>query len=331
VPAPFDAVLIISFGGPAGLSDVMPFLENVVRGRRVPQARLVEVAHHYAIFNGVSPITAYTRQQATGLQTRLQSASVDLPVYIGMRNWHPFLSDTLSEMARAGVRRAIGFIAAPHRSYSSCAQYRENVRDARAHIRSSGLRDIDVIYVNDWHAHPNYVNACAERVLAAIAKLPPSLAAAAPLVFTAHSIPESQAAKYPYRAQFEETARLVSEAVERSSGVHRSYACVYQSRSGRPEDPWLGPDVSEYLIEAAKNGLQAAVLSPIGFLCDHIEVLYDLDVEAAQTCREVGVSMTRASAVNDHPRFLDMMADMVLQACQRYDRGVPVGLSSASA
>lgn len=322
--APFDAVLLISFGGPAGPSDVMPFLENVVRGRRVPRSRLLDVAEHYAIFNGVSPITAYTRQQADGLQRRLQRASVDLPVHVGMRNWHPFLSDTLSEMSRHGVKRAVGFIAAPHRSYSSCAQYRENVREANAAVRASGLADIDVIYVNDWHAHPQYVNACAERALAAIAAQPPPLAADAALVFTAHSIPESQAAMYPYRAQFEETARLVSEAVERSSGVRRSYACVYQSRSGRPEDPWLGPDVSEYLTEAAKQGLRAAVLCPIGFLCDHIEVLYDLDVEAAQTCREIGVSMTRASAVNDHPRFLDMMAEVVIEVSRRYERGVPI-------
>jgi protoporphyrin/coproporphyrin ferrochelatase len=326
VPSSFDAVLIIAFGGPAGPSDVMPFLENVVRGRRVPRSRLLEVAEHYAIFNGVSPITECTRRQAAGLQDCLRRASLDLPVYVGMRNWHPFLADTLTEMASHGVRRAIAFIAAPHRSYSSCAQYRENVRDAKAHLRRTGLPDIDVLYVSDWHAHPRYVAACAERALAAIATQPPLLAAGAQLVFTAHSIPESQAARYPYRAQFEETARLVSEAVAREDGVRRSYACVYQSRSGRPEDPWLGPDVSEYLADAATHGLQAAVLCPIGFICDHIEVLFDLDVEAAQTCRDVGLSMTRAAAVNDHPRFLDMMADVVIQVSRRYERGVPLAL-----
>lgn len=326
VPSPFDAVLIIAFGGPAGPSDVMPFLENVVRGRRVPQSRLLEVAEHYAIFNGVSPLTECTRRQAAGLRDRLRGASIDLPVYVGMRNWHPFLSDTLTEMAHQGVRRAIAFIAAPHRSYSSCGQYRENVRDAKAHLRRAVVPDIDVVYVNDWHAHPQYVATCAERALAAIATQPASLAAGARLVFTAHSIPESQAARYPYRAQFEETARLVSEAVAREGGVPRSYACVYQSRSGRPEDPWLGPDVSEYLAGAAAQGLQAVVLCPIGFLCDHIEVLFDLDVEAARTCRDLGLSMTRAAAANDHPRFLDMMADVVIQVWRRYERGVPVAL-----
>ena len=327
MPAPFDAVLVISFGGPAGPSDVMPFLQNVVRGRRVPPSRLEEVAHHYAIFNGVSPITQYTRQQAAGLQARLRRASLDLPVHVGMRNWHPFLSDTLSEMVARGIRRVIGFIAAPHRSYSSCAQYRENVRDAIAHVRRAGLPDVEIVYVNDWHAHPQYVLACAERALAAIALQPASFASTAPLVFTAHSIPDSQAALYPYRAQFEETARLVSEAVERMSGVRRSYVSVFQSRSGRPEDPWLGPDVLEYLTGAAAQGLRAAVLCPIGFVCDHIEVLYDLDVEAAQRCQEIDVSMTRAATVNDHPRFLDMMADVVLDVWKRYERGVPVGLA----
>ena len=326
MPSSFDAVLIIAFGGPAGPSDVMPFLENVVRGRRVPRSRLLEVAEHYAMFNGVSPITGCTRQQAAGLQDRLRRASLDLPVYVGMRNWHPFLADTLTEMSRDGVRRAIAFIAAPHRSYSSCAQYRENVRDAKAHLRRSGLRDVDVVYVNDWHAHRQYVAACAERALAGIAAQPASLAAGAKLVFTAHSIPETQAALYPYRAQFEETARLVSEAVARQDGVRRSYTCVYQSRSGRPEDSWLGPDVSEYLTDAAKHGLRSAVLCPVGFLCDHIEVLFDLDIEAAQTCRDVGLSMTRAAAVNDHPLFLDMMADVVIQVWRRYEHRVPLAL-----
>ena len=302
----------------------MPFLENVVRGRRVPPSRLLEVAEHYAIFNGVSPITECTRRQASGLEERLRRSSVDCAVHVGMRNWHPFLADTLTEMSGQGVRRAIGLVLAPHRSYSSCTQYRENVRDARAHLRREGLSDIDVVYVNDWHAHPQYVAACADRAIAAIAEQPPSLAASARLVFTAHSIPESQAARYPYRAQFEETARLVRQAVERRDGVPRSSACVYQSRSGRPEDPWLGPDVAEYLIEAATEGVQAVVLCPIGFVCDHIEVLYDLDVEAAQTCRDLGLSMTRAAAVNDHPRFLDMMADVVAQVWRRYERGVPL-------
>lgn len=309
----------------------MPFLENVVRGRRVPVSRLHDVAEHYKIFGGVSPITELTRRQAAGLEARLSAASVPLPVAVGMRNWHPFLSDTLAALARSNARRVIAFIAAPHRSYSSCGQYRENMDDARAELRRSGLTDVVVTYVDDWHAHPDYIAACAERALEAIAALPADLRPAARLVFTAHSIPETQAERYPYRAQFEETARLVREAVERVDGERRSLACVYQSRSGRPEDPWLGPDVSEYLIEARARGLEAAVLCPIGFVCDHIEVLYDLDVGAAEACRTVGLPMARAAAVNDHPRFLKMMADVVLRTWKRYERGVPLAIGTPQA
>jgi ferrochelatase len=324
VGSPFDAVLVIAFGGPSGPADVMPFLENVVRGRRIPPARLHEVAEHYAIFGGVSPITELTKLQAAGLEAGLAARSLPLPVYVGMRNWHPYLADTLATMSRDGVRRAIGFIAAPHRSYSSCLQYRENVEAARAELPRAGLRDVAVTYVEDWHAHEDYVAACADRAIDAIAALPVELRAAARLVFSAHSLPESQAARYPYRAQFEETARQVHEAVERADGVRRTRACVYQSRSGRPEDPWLGPDVSEYLVEARRGGLAAAVICPIGFVCDHIEILFDLDVEAAQACRSVGLPMTRAGAVNDHPRFIQMMTDVVLRVWRRYERGTPI-------
>ena len=328
VAQPFDAVLMVAFGGPAGPSDVMPFLENVVRGRRVPASRLHEVAEHYEIFGGVSPITELTRRQAAGLEARLREAARPLPVHIGMRNWHPFLADTLAQMARGGVRRAIAFIAAPHRSYSSCGQYRENLQDARTALLRGGLPDVTTTFVEDWHAHPDYIGACADRALAAIGSLPAALQGAAALVFTAHSIPASQAQRYPYQAQFEETARLVHEAVERADGVRRPRACVYQSRSGRPEDPWLGPDVSEHLTRARARGLEAAVLCPIGFVCDHIEVLFDLDVEAAATCRAIGLPMTRAAAANDHPLFVRMMADVVIRTIGRYDRGVPLALAS---
>lgn len=317
---------MIAFGGPAGSADVRPFLENVVRGRRVTASRLDEVAEHYAIFGGVSPITEITRLQAAGLEARLRAQSRPLPVHVGMRNWHPFLADTFMQMSKDGVRRAVAFIAAPHRSYSSCAQYRENISDARAQLRRAGLRDIAVMYVGDWHAHPDYIAACADRARAALAALPAALRPAARLVFTAHSIPVAQSRRYPYRAQFEDTARLVRDAVEAADGTRRSYACVYQSRSGRPEDPWLGPDVSEYLIDARARGLDAAVLCPVGFVCDHIEILFDLDVEAAAACRAVGLTMTRAAAVNDHPQFLNMMADVVLQTWKRYERGVPLDI-----
>ena len=320
----FEAVLVVAFGGPQGADEVRPFLANVLRGRRVAPGRVDEVAHHYEMFGGVSPLTRITAMQAEGLRTRLAAAGAPLPVYVGMRNWHPFLADTLAEMSRAGIRRAIGFIAAAHRSYSSCTQYRENVDAARAEIVGRGLADVQVTFVPDWYAHPGFVAANVDHVTRALVRLPATLRDRARLIFTAHSIPVSMAERYPYREQFETTARLVAEGL---GGVNTAdAACVYQSRSGRPEDPWLGPDINEYLRDARARGLQAAVLCPAGFLCDHIEVLYDLDVEAADVCREVGLPMVRAESVNEHPLFLDMMADVVLGVMRRYEQGRPLEL-----
>ena len=318
----FDAVLVVSFGGPQGPDDIRPFLANVLRGRRVSPERVEEVAHHYERFGGVSPITTITRRQAAGLEARLRDAGEPLPVYVGMRNWHPYLADTLREMHSAGVRRAIGFIAAAQHSYSSCQQYRENVAAARAELRAHGA-DVEVTFVGSWFDHPGFVQANAAHVRAALARLDPPLQDAARLVCTAHSIPVPMARRSRYEAQLRESSRLVAEA----AGL-RDWELVYQSRSGRPEDPWLGPDVGEYLRAARADGLQAAVLCPIGFVCDHIEVLYDLDQEAAAVCREIGLPMVRAEAVNDDPRFLDMMADMVLRTLRRYDSGRPLPLTA---
>jgi protoporphyrin/coproporphyrin ferrochelatase len=327
---PFDAVLMIAFGGPLGPADVRPFLANVLRGRRVTPERIQEVAHHYDLFGGVSPLTELTRAQAAGLGARLRASGHDLPVYVGMRNWHPFLAETLEDMSRNGVRRAIGFIAAPHRSYSSCTQYRENVRDARAAVRAAGLADVEVTYVDDWHTHPRYIEASADHVEAALLQLPDSLRARAMLVCTAHSIPASMAARYPYQQQYEATAALIADRVRTRTGLPLPIATVYQSRSGRADDPWLGPDVCDFLREARQRGLEAAVLCPAGFVCDHIEVLYDLDTEAAGVCREIGLPMVRARTVNDHPAFLDMMADVVTRTITRYAHARPLPLLNPS-
>jgi protoporphyrin/coproporphyrin ferrochelatase len=340
VTQPFDAVLVIAFGGPQAPADVRPFLQNVLRGRRVAPGRVDEVAHHYAAVGGRSPITELTRLQAAGLQRRLADAGTPLPVFVGMRNWHPYLADTLAEMSRAGIRRAVGFIAAAHRSYSSCTQYRENVADARASLAQRGLADVEVTYVEDWYYHPLFVAANADRIRAAIDGLDPRLRDRARLVFTAHSIPESMAAQYPYREQFEETARLTTHAVVGARSSRRDAdllrdadladssrpGTVYQSRSGRPEDPWLGPDICDYLRDERSRGLEAVVICPIGFVCDHVEVLYDLDVEGAEVCRAIDLPMVRAQAVNDHPAFLDMMADVVLRTCRRYEHARPLEL-----
>ena len=326
---PFDAVLVIAFGGPEGPDDVRPFLANVLRGRRVPPARVEAVAHHYDLFGGVSPITRLTMRQAAGLRSRLAARGTALPVYVGMRNWHPYLADALADMSRAGVRRALGFIAAAHRSYSGCTQYKENVAEARAALGRQGLADVEITYVADWHAHPGFVEANADNARSALEQLPPDVRAEARLVFTAHSIPLSMAERYPYREQFEETARLVAARI-RAAGACPApgidYATVFQSRSGRPEDPWLEPDICDYLRAEHEKGLKAAVICPIGFVCDHIEVLYDLDVQAADVCREIGLPMRRAEAVNDHPRFVEMMADVVLDTCRRYEASRPLEL-----
>ena len=303
----FDSVLVISFGGPQGLADIRPFLERVLRGRRVTPERIEEVAHHYELFGGISPITELTRRQAEGLRQRLAAAGHPLPVYVGMRNWHPFLADTLREMYDAGHRRAIGFIAAPHASYSSREQYQENVAAARAELRAATGGDIEIDYTGSWFDHPLFIAANAAHVRDARERLPVGLRDAARLIFTAHSIPTPMAEASRYREELAESARLVAEAV----GM-RDWALVYQSRSGRPSDPWLEPDVCDYLRREHAKGLPAAVLCPIGFVCDHIEVLYDLDCEAADACREIGLVMTRAAAVNDDPLFLDMMADVVM-------------------
>jgi ferrochelatase len=320
----FDSVLVVSFGGPQGLDDIRPFLANVLRGRRVSPERVEEVARHYELFGGVSPITAITRQQAAGLQDRLAAAGRPLPVYVGMRNWHPLLPDTLRDLRAAGLRRAVGFIAAAQHSYSSCQQYRENVAAARADLRRDG-DDVEVTFVGSWFDHPSFIAANAAHVREALEKLPEHLRPSARLVCTAHSIPSPMAAASRYEAQLRESARLVAD----KAGI-REWAVVYQSRSGRPGDPWLEPDISDYLRRERAAGLEAAVICPIGFVCDHIEVLYDLDREAAAVSREIGLAMARAEAVNDDPLFLDMMADVVLRTITKYEHGRPLPLAAVS-
>ena len=316
----FDSVLLISFGGPQGRDDIRPFLANVLRGRRVSPERVEEVAHHYELFDGVSPITELTRRQAEGLRVRLAVAGRPLPVYIGMRNWHPLLADTLRTMHADGIRRAIGFIAAAHHSYSSCQQYRENVAAAQRELEAAGGH-VDITFAGSWYDHPLFIDANAAHVNAARQRLPTAVRDAARVVFTAHSIPTPMAEVSLYREQLQSSARLIAEKARVSD-----WTVVYQSRSGRPQDPWLEPDVCEYLRREYASGLRAAILCPVGFVCDHIEVLYDLDREAAETCASIGLPMVRAEAVNDDPLFLDMMTDVVLRTIRRYETGRPLSI-----
>jgi ferrochelatase len=319
----FEAVLLVSFGGPEGPADVRPFLANVLRGRRVSPERVEEVAHHYEHFGGISPISELTRQQADGLRARLVQEGRPLPVYMGMRNWHPFLSDTLREMSDAGIRRAIAIILAAQHSYSSCQQYKENVADARAALRASGRPDVDITYVESWFDHDLFIETHAAHVRDALGRLPADLQTGARLVFTAHSIPSPMAEASLYRQQL----RAGAERVAARSAM-RDWTLVYQSRSGRPQDPWLEPDICDYLRQERANGLKAAVICPIGFVCDHIEVLWDLDEEAAQACREIGLAMARAETANADPRFIEMLADVVLKTIRRYERGRPLSVTA---
>jgi len=318
---PFDAVLLVSFGGPNGMDDVRPFLANVLRGRRVTPARIEEVVHHYARFGGVSPLSAITERQREGLWTRLRARGIGVPVFLGMRNWYPLLPDVMRAMAGEGVRRAVGFICAAQRSYSSCTQYRQNVVDARVALKAAGLPDVEVTYVDDWHAHDKFIDVNARHVSAALSELPDGLRPQARIVFTAHSIPTGMPGADRYRTQLLESARLIAGRLGRND-----WALVFQSRSGRPEDPWLEPDVCDYLRAERAKGLEATVLCPVGFLCDHIEVLYDLDCEAADVCRSISLPMTRARTVNDDPLFLDLMAEMVERTWTRYSTGRPLSL-----
>jgi len=313
----FDAVLVISFGGPQGRDDIRPFLANVLRGRRVPPERVEEVAHHYELFDGISPLTELTQRQADGLRERLVTAGHPLPVYVGMRNWHPYLTDTLKQMHADGVRRAIGFIAAAHHSYSSCQQYRENVTAAQQALRNEGGH-VEITFVDSWFDHPQFIAANASHIRAASNLLPGNVRDDARIVFTAHSIPKSMAEASQYEHQLSRSCAAIA------AQVGREWALVYQSRSGRPQDPWLEPDVCDYLRREHQQGLAAAIICPVGFVCDHIEVLYDLDREAADVCASIGLPMVRAAAVNDDPLFLDMMADVVLKTLRRYESGRPL-------
>ena len=318
---PFDAVLLISFGGPQGRDDIRPFLQNVLRGRHVPPDRIESVVRHYERFGGVSPLTSIAMRQAAGLRIRLASRGPVLPVYVGMRNWHPFLEDTLTAMADAGITRAIALTLAPHHSYSSCGQYKQNIVQARKELCVAGRADIEFTYVGGWHDHPGFVKANALHLERALAELDPGLRDKARLVFTAHSIPCALASEARYEAELRESAVLVAQEMGRTD-----WALVYQSRSGHPQDPWLEPDICDYLAAERARGLEAAVICPLGFVADHVEVLYDLDHEAAQVCEAVELPMKRAASVNDDPLFLDLLSDVIRRMHDRYEgrRPLPV-------
>jgi ferrochelatase len=306
---PFDAILIVGFGGPEKPDDVMPFLENVTRGRNIPRERLLVVAEHYHHFGGVSPINAQVRALIAALRPELDAHGVNLPIYWGNRNWHPMLADTIRAMADAGIQRALGVVLAAYSSYSSCRQYREDIEQAREAVGTSAPR-VDKLRV--FYNYPDFIAASARRVAEALAALPADLRDAAHIAFTAHSIPLSMARTCDYETQLTETCRLVAG----SPGVDvppDRWRLVYQSRSGRPTDPWLEPDILDHLDALKAQGVAAVVVHPVGFLSDHLEVLYDLDEEARLKADALGLTMVRAGTVGTDPQFVRLLRELIVE------------------
>jgi len=301
----YDALLIVSFGGPEGMDDVIPFLENVLRGRNVPRERMLAVAHHYEMFGGVSPINQQNRNLITALKRELETHGPNLPIYWGNRNWHPLLPDTLREMARDGIQNAFAFVTSAYSSYSSCRQYRQNIADAQAVVGPEAPR---VDKLRAFYNHPRFVEANVDHIRAAFSKLDQNGRAKAALVFTAHSIPESMAATCEYADQLHEAGRLIAGALERNR-----WRVVYQSRSGSPSQPWLGPDITDCLRQLRSQEINNVVVAPIGFVSDHMEIVYDLDYEAQNLAREIGLNMVRAATAGTHPAFVSMIRELMLE------------------
>jgi len=338
----YDAILVVSFGGPEKHEDVIPFLENVLRGRNVPRERMLAVAEHYYHFDGKSPINQQTRELISAIKDELAQHGPKLPVYWGNRNWHPMLAETLRQMKRDGIQRALAFVTSAYSSYSGCRQYREDIARAQAEV-GEGAPQIDKLRV--FFNHPGFLEATEDRIKDALSELSDasprsteqamapvptqSLSAertnASPaaqsngnlqIVYVAHSVPLSMANTSDYVKQLEEVRRLSSEAL----GIN-NHALVYQSRSGAPGQPWLEPDILDYLREVKKKDLASAVvIAPISFISDHMEVLYDLDIEAKHLCEELSLPMARAKTVGVHPNFIAMIRELILERTEGAER-----------
>lgn len=310
--APYDALLVVSFGGPEGMDDVMPFLENVLRGRNVPRERMLSVAKHYEMFGGVSPINEQNRTLIAALTKELQAEGPNLPIYFGNRNWHPLLADTLRQMRDDGVKNALAFVTSAYSSYSSCRQYLNDIERARLTLDGAAPR---VEKLRAFFNHPGFIEANVANIRSALEQIPEQRRAQTQFVFTAHSIPDSMATNCDYESQLKETGRLIGEAL----GI-TNWTLVYQSRSGSPMQPWLGPDVCEHLRDLHARGARDVVVAPIGFVSDHMEIVYDLDTEAAAVCRELGLNMVRAATAGTHPAFVSMVRELILE---RFDPNLP--------
>ncbi|HEY3840794.1 MAG TPA: ferrochelatase [Bryobacteraceae bacterium] len=295
----YDALIVVSFGGPEKTEDVIPFLENVLRGRNVPRERMLEVAEHYYHFGGKSPINDQNRALVAALRTRL-----DLPVYWGNRNWHPFLADTFRQMKKDRVRRALAFVTSAFGSYSGCRQYRENIASALEEVNREGQGEPLMVHkLRTFSNHPLFIETMAERTAAALEEIPVDRRQNCRLVFTAHSVPVVMAQSSGYEQQLRETSGLVAARV---GGAH--WDLVFQSRSGPPTQAWLEPDIGDWLRREHPSDV---VVVPIGFISDHMEVLYDLDTEVAQLARDLGIHLVRAQTAGTHPKFIEMADELI--------------------
>jgi ferrochelatase len=309
----YDAILVVSFGGPESREDVIPFLENVLRGRNVPRERMLAVAEHYYHFEGKSPINQQTRELISALKLELEQHGPKLPVYWGNRNWHPMLADTLRQMQHDGIKRALAFVTSAYSSYSGCRQYREDIARARAEV---GAAAPEIDKIRAFFNHPGFIDATEHRLRDALAELSAEAKENVHVVYVAHSIPMSMANTSDYVRQLEEVRKIVSER----AGV-TNHALVYQSRSGAPGQPWLEPDILDYLREVKQRNLASAVvIAPISFISDHMEVLYDLDIEAKQLCESLALPTARAKTVGVHPKFIAMIRDLILERTENQER-----------
>ena len=302
----YDALMVVSFGGPEGPDDVMPFLENVLRGKNVPRERMLEVSEHYNHFDGISPINGQNRELIAALKKELADHGIDLPIYWGNRNWHPMLPDALRQMQEDGIKSALGFFTSIYSCYSGCRQYRENIADAQAAI-GEGAPEVHKLRMP--FNHPLYIEASADRVQTAFDEVQSDRQSATRFVFTAHSIPMSMAEGSKYATQLNEACRLIMEKI----GDY-PWELVYQSRSGPPLQPWLEPDVCDYIGELKqKSDVKDIVMMPVGFVSDHMEVLFDLDTEARELCDELGINLQRSKSVGVHPKFISMIRELILE------------------
>jgi len=302
---PYDAVLLVSFGGPESRADVMPFLENVVRGKRVPKERLLAVAEHYYALDGVSPINDQNRALIEALEAAFAEKGPEMPIYWGNRNWHPMLADTLQQMKDDGIKRAVAVFTSAFSSYSGCRQYRENIAAAREEV-GEGVPFVEK--VRTYFNHPGFIDAVVARTEEALDELPGQRRDASRIIFTAHSIPMVMAEHCDYEKQLHAVAQVVAERVAKPE-----FQLVYQSRSGPPEMPWLGPDVVEHIEALGLIGTTDVVVVPIGFISDHVEVIWDLDREAKEACEEQGIEMVRAKTVGTHPAFVEGLRQLVVE------------------